>query len=841
MTGTASSHLHNISTIAVRPIRVERAQRPDRPHCVILPALTQPVSERPPVRIFLGTEAAQIRAQRVFFYSVERVRDTSREYRIYLMKDIAGFDRSHWRTGFTNYRFAIPEFAEREGRAIYNDVDQIYLEDPAQLFDHPMGDHGYLAISAKDTSVMLIDCARMAQWWHLEAARHGDKKTLTDTPANTPGLWGALDGGWNTRDDEYGDVQAKVLHYTALHQQPWQPTPRDFSYHPNPIGDLWFELEHAADAAGYGPFRAEVPSPWYAQALDALDHHQAKPFPADSHALELAHTLRVSSLLWCRPPAWQALESPPFPVNRISEVTPAALATALATPGEYDAVAVTGLLEHLPGEDVPWLLTLFARSARKLLYVGLTLSAARGAANTARDNANWWRRQLRTVAQQQPHLAWHLDIHRGEGKSLDATQSALVGARQPGTDPARQPHIWLLLGKHHGDNEQLRQLARHLGWPCQEKPLQFASKPQKKLRMLMRPSPAGLSQESLAQLQPPWPDIVLGTGWRTVNIARWIKAQSGGRTQLMYLGRPRAPLHWFDLIVTTPQYGLPARDNIIHNLLPLNRIDPATLAMQAEQWKGRFAGLPRPWIGVMVGGETLQQHFAVADAIEMAHNASALARREGGALLITTSPRTPPDATRAFIESVDAPHHAYDWRAAQGKDNPYQAYLALCDAFVVSDDSASMIAEAVHTQRPTFLYVLKEITHSAAQQRRLRIAAWMNRRTSQTSRRGTPRQQNWQGRLYDQLFSLGLLRTPRDLKRLGGMLRVRGVVQILDASSSLAGWRPRAPLSDEMAATVAEIRRRAGERHWIVDDRTWDSTKSLPASEPAARATTQRP
>ncbi|MDY6816218.1 MAG: hypothetical protein SV598_10135, partial [Pseudomonadota bacterium] len=114
MTSHASSSNANTSSIAARPIGVERAQRSDLPHCVILPALTRPVSGQPPVRIFLGTQSAQIRAQRIFFYSVEKFRDTSREYRIYLMKDISGFDRRRWRTGFTNYRFAIPEFAGGE-------------------------------------------------------------------------------------------------------------------------------------------------------------------------------------------------------------------------------------------------------------------------------------------------------------------------------------------------------------------------------------------------------------------------------------------------------------------------------------------------------------------------------------------------------------------------------------------------------------------------------------------------------------------------------------------------------------------------------------------------------
>ncbi|HET9063035.1 MAG TPA: hypothetical protein VFO62_07080, partial [Candidatus Binatia bacterium] len=90
-------------------------------------------SDKPSVRIYLGTQPAQYRAERAFIWSIEKFRDPSRVYEIYVMRELAGFDRRRWTTGFTNYRFAIPEFAGRKGRAIWNDVDQIYLADPAGL------------------------------------------------------------------------------------------------------------------------------------------------------------------------------------------------------------------------------------------------------------------------------------------------------------------------------------------------------------------------------------------------------------------------------------------------------------------------------------------------------------------------------------------------------------------------------------------------------------------------------------------------------------------------------------------------------------------------------------
>ena len=74
-------------------------------------------NRKPPVRIFLGTEAGQFRAERVFVWSVMQARDPARVYEIYFMKDLKGYDRTGWKTGFTNYRYGIPTMGGGKGRA----------------------------------------------------------------------------------------------------------------------------------------------------------------------------------------------------------------------------------------------------------------------------------------------------------------------------------------------------------------------------------------------------------------------------------------------------------------------------------------------------------------------------------------------------------------------------------------------------------------------------------------------------------------------------------------------------------------------------------------------------
>jgi hypothetical protein len=220
-------------------------------------------SQRPPVRVFVGSEPAQQRAERVLVWSIERIRDPSRVYEIWLMKGLSGFRRRGWTTGFTNYRFAVPHFAGESGRALYNDVDQIYLADPGDLFDAELGDHGFLAVAPDDPSVMLLDCARMAEVWTLAGARRASKAELLRRALAVPGLYGRLAPEWNARDDEYEPGRSKCLHFTTLHTQPWRPFPERFVYQPNPSARPWLELEASADAAGYRVFTRERPSEGY--------------------------------------------------------------------------------------------------------------------------------------------------------------------------------------------------------------------------------------------------------------------------------------------------------------------------------------------------------------------------------------------------------------------------------------------------------------------------------------------------------------------------------------------------------------------------------------------------
>lgn len=252
--------------------------------------------------------------------------------------------------------------------------------------------------------------------------------------------------------------------------------------------------------------------------------------------------------------------------------------------------------------------------------------------------------------------------------------------------------VWVLQGAHAGDNAQARALAHLLGIEFTLKQLFFT--PFRHVpNVFLRHSLASIDRAKSASLDPPFPDLVIAVGRRTVPAAMWIKRQSGGRTKLVHLGRPRAPSAWFDLLITTPQYGLPSAPNIVELPLPLTSEKPVSES-EIALWKGRFSKLPRPWTGVLVGGSRFPAVIGEEGAAKLGRQVSAM---EGSAL-ISTSPRTAPAEIDALAKALNGPHYLHRW--ARGGENPHRAILALADQFVVTSDSISMLAEAWRSGRP---------------------------------------------------------------------------------------------------------------------------------------------
>lgn len=216
---------------------------------------------------------------------------------------------------------------------------------------------------------------------------------------------------------------------------------------------------------------------------------------------------------------------------------------------------------------------------------------------------------------------------------------------------------------------------------------------------LLKVLPDAMLARDSDRIEAPWPDIWIAAGRATLPHSLRMRRRSGGQTLVVQLQDPKLGYHDFDLVIA------PEHDNLTFaHVLPLlgstNRITPERLASEYAPWRERIEALPAPRIAVLIGGRSKVYDLGEARAETLAGQIRTAVTEAGGALLLSLSRRTPPDA-RAVFERVlsDLPGIVY---TGEGP-NPYFAFMHAADHILVTEDSVNMATEAAGTGRPVHL------------------------------------------------------------------------------------------------------------------------------------------
>ena len=121
-------------------------------------------------------------------------------------------------TGFTMFRYAVPELCGYAGYAIYLDVDMLVLGDIAELWQYRTRGK-WACMEDGSTEVMVIDCFAhhgIPSIHELNRMRKGQVH---------PPLYKVIPSEWNCEDAVH--AEAKLVHYTDLSRQPWFALNRD--------------------------------------------------------------------------------------------------------------------------------------------------------------------------------------------------------------------------------------------------------------------------------------------------------------------------------------------------------------------------------------------------------------------------------------------------------------------------------------------------------------------------------------------------------------------------------------------------------------------------------------
>lgn len=188
-----------------------------------------------PVKVFVGTDRAQMLGVKMLEYSIKQYASLSvtvepiDDAGIPVPSDPA--NRS--RTGFSFSRFKIPELCGYRGRGIYMDADMQVFTDILDLWARPF--HGAQVLYADGPpekgripqySVMLLDCANL-DWDAAEIVRGFDEGRYTYADlmqkfciVPPEGKRADLPFAWNSLE-HYEPGVTKLIHYTDMPTQPW--------------------------------------------------------------------------------------------------------------------------------------------------------------------------------------------------------------------------------------------------------------------------------------------------------------------------------------------------------------------------------------------------------------------------------------------------------------------------------------------------------------------------------------------------------------------------------------------------------------------------------------------
>ncbi|MBB5015423.1 mitochondrial fission ELM1 family protein [Rehaibacterium terrae] len=209
---------------------------------------------------------------------------------------------------------------------------------------------------------------------------------------------------------------------------------------------------------------------------------------------------------------------------------------------------------------------------------------------------------------------------------------------------------------------------------------------------------AAFGREFMRALAAP-PALAIGCGRQAALATRLLRERGVPVVQIL---NPRiGTAHW-DVVVTPTHDALTAA-NVVRLSGSLHPIDDAWLARARREF-ARFAALPAPRIGLLLGGPVRAARLDAAWWDGLAEMLMHWLERDGGSLLVTGSRRTPAWLAEAVRERFgQAP--GLHWFGATDGPNPYPGILAWSDRLVVSPDSVNLLSEACATRAPVYVHM----------------------------------------------------------------------------------------------------------------------------------------
>ncbi len=206
--------------------------------------------------------------------------------------------------------------------------------------------------------------------------------------------------------------------------------------------------------------------------------------------------------------------------------------------------------------------------------------------------------------------------------------------------------------------------------------------------------PLGLERAKAGESAP---HLIISSGGRSVFAARTLAVKYG--VPFVFLGeRKPYPPDWFHTVFT-PSSLETAPNDLRMDVIP-TKITPEIVHQAAADWADRPGG--RLW-AMLIGGRSRSHDFQDSDWENLARGMAQLAEHEGIRWLVTTSRRSGKEL-ESRLRGLLPPDIVADavWWCHQ-PEKKLAAYLGAAEVNWVTQDSVSMVTEAVATDKPVLV------------------------------------------------------------------------------------------------------------------------------------------
>ncbi len=194
-------------------------------------------------------------------------------------------------------------------------------------------------------------------------------------------------------------------------------------------------------------------------------------------------------------------------------------------------------------------------------------------------------------------------------------------------------------------------------------------------------------------------DLLISAGGKTSFANAWIAAKNGIPNIFAGTLRRLKPRHFS--VVMTLESVQGADNNLVVPLLPAT-IEPQQVIQQGEQLRAQLGNTTQRYWLMLLGGKGAGYWYRQRDWMRIARTMNTLADKHGIRWLLATSRRTGVPGERMLRRYIDTDYLALAcWNQGDVAYQP-EAFLGAADQVFVSEDSMTMLAEAMSAQRPVY-------------------------------------------------------------------------------------------------------------------------------------------